>query len=273
MPDMPFDLQDRVAVVTGGSGVLGGAMAHGLLNAGARVCILGRDLTKAQKAAQALSPDAARVLGLAGDVTQRETLEHAASQLLARWGRIDILVNAAGGNRPDAVTNSTQTFFDLPAEALRAAVDLNLLGTILPAQVFGRQMAQAGQGSMINISSMAAIRPLTRVVAYAAAKAAVDNFTRWLAVYMAQEYAPAIRVNAIAPGFFLGEQNRALLVDAATGDLTARGRTIIEHTPMRRFGEPADLVGTLLWLASPASVFITGIVVPVDGGFSAFAGV
>jgi NAD(P)-dependent dehydrogenase (short-subunit alcohol dehydrogenase family) len=268
-----FDLQDRVAVVTGGSGVLGGAMARGLLDAGVRVCIFGRDLARAQAAAQALGGREDRVLALAADVGQRETLEQAAQEIAARWGRIDILVNAAGGNRPDATASPTQPFFDLQAEALRAAIDVNLLGTIMPAQIFGRVMAQAREGTIINVSSMAAARPLTRVVAYTAAKAGVDNFTRWLAIYMAQEVSPRIRVNAIAPGFFLGEQNRSLLVDAATGELTARGRAIIEHTPMQRFGEPADLIGTLLWLASPASAFITGIVVPVDGGFSAFGGV
>lgn len=268
-----FALQDRVAIVTGGSGVLGRAMAQGLLEAGARVCILGRDPARAQAVAESLSPGLERTLGLSADVTQRAALEAAAEAVLHRWGRIDILVNAAGGNRLEATTSPTQPFFDLPPEALRAAVDLNLFGTILPCQVFGRAMAEARSGSIINISSMAAIRPLTRVVAYAAAKAAVDNFTRWLAVYMAQEFSPAIRVNAIAPGFFLGEQNRALLIDQTTGELTPRGRAIIDHTPMRRFGDPADLVGTVVWLASPASAFVTGIVVPVDGGFSAFSGV
>lgn len=268
-----FALQDRVAIITGGSGALGRAMAQGLLDAGARVCILARDLARAQAVAEALSPGLERTLALSADVTRREALEEAAAAILGRWGRIDILINAAGGNRPEATTSPAQRFFDLSPEALRAAVDLNLFGTILPCQVFGRAMAQAGAGSIINISSMAAIRPLTRVVAYAAAKAAVDNFTRWLAVYMAQEVSPAIRVNAIAPGFFLGEQNRALLIDQDTGELTPRGRAIIDHTPMGRFGDPADLVGTVIWLASPASAFVTGIVVPVDGGFSAFSGV
>ena len=268
-----FSLQDRVAVVTGGSGVLGGAMAQGLLDAGGRVAILGRDRARAERAAQELGGGPDRAVGLAGDVTERDSLEQAAQEVVDRWGRLDVLVNAAGGNRPDANATPTQSFFDLSAEALRGAVDLNLMGTVLPSQVFGRYMAEQKAGSIINISSMAASRPLTRVIAYAAAKAAVDNFTRWLATYMAQECGPAIRVNAIAPGFFLGEQNRAMLVDAATGALTARGSAIIGHTPMGRFGEPGDLVGTLIWLAAPASAFVTGIVVPVDGGFSAFSGV
>ncbi|HZQ09506.1 MAG TPA: SDR family oxidoreductase [Anaerolineae bacterium] len=268
-----FDLRERTAVVTGGSGVLGRAMAKGLVDAGAQVCIIGRDQNKAEQVAREFASAHDRVLALSADVTQRAALERAAEQILARWERIDILVNAAGGNRPDATVTANQTFFDLPREALGAAVDSNLLGTILPCQVLGKALADARAGSIINISSMSASRPLTRVVAYAASKAAVENFTRWLAVYMAREVSPQIRVNAIAPGFFLGEQNRAMLVDATTGELTPRGRAIIEHTPAGRFGEPTDLVGTLLWLASPASAFVTGIVVPVDGGFSAFSGV
>ena len=268
-----FDLRERTAIVTGGSGVLGRAMAKGLVNAGAQVCLIGRDQNKAEQVARELASDGAPVLAFSADVTQRAALERAAEQILAQWKRIDILVNAAGGNRPEATVSTHQTFFDLPREALDASLDSNLLGTILPCQVFGKALADVRAGSIINISSMAASRPLTRVVAYAAAKAAVENFTRWLAVYMAREFSPQIRVNAIAPGFFLGEQNRAMLVDATTAELTPRGRTIIEHTPAGRFGEPADLVGTLLWLASPASAFVTGIVVPVDGGFSAYSGV
>ena len=268
-----FDLSGKVAVVTGGSGTLGSGMAKGLLDAGAQVCIIGRDLAKAQQVLQRLSSDNEKTMALSADVTHLEHVEKAAEAVLMRWGRVDILLNAAGGNRPDAITNSKQSFFDLSPEAVQAVFQLNLSGTIIPSQVFGRSMAQAKTGNIINISSMAASRPLTRVVSYAAAKAAVENFTRWLAVYMAREYSTAIRVNAIAPGFFLAEQNRAMLIDIATGELTPRGRTIIDHTPMNRFGDAADLVGTLVWLASDASEFVTGIVVPVDGGFSAFGGV
>lgn len=268
-----FDLTGKVAVVTGGSGALGSAICKGLWEAGARVAILARRKEKLEKAVEAISPEGERVAGISADVTSRQNLEEAAAEVIARWGRVDILVNAAGGNMPAATTSPEQSFFELTPEGLRRAVDLNLMGTILACQVFGREMAKSGEGSIINISSMAASRPLTRVVAYSAAKAGVENFTRWLAVYMAQEYSPAIRVNAIAPGFFLGEQNRALLIDERTGELTPRGRSIIDHTPMGRFGEPADLIGTVLWLASPASAFVTGIVVPVDGGFSAYSGV
>jgi NAD(P)-dependent dehydrogenase (short-subunit alcohol dehydrogenase family) len=183
------------------------------------------------------------------------------------------LINGAGGNKPQATTNQDLKFFDLPADAFRWVFDLNMLGTILPTQVFAKMMAVQGSGIILNISSMNAFRPLTRIPAYSAAKAGVSNFTQWLAVHMAQEYSPAIRVNAIAPGFFLTEQNRFLLTDKETGELTARGQTIIQHTRMGRFGTPDDLVGTVLWLVSPASAFVTGIVVPIDGGFSAFSGV
>jgi NAD(P)-dependent dehydrogenase (short-subunit alcohol dehydrogenase family) len=184
-----------------------------------------------------------------------------------------MLINAAGGNHPSATTSADLSFFDLSEEALRFVVDLNLLGTILPCQVFGRAMVERDEGVIVNISSMNAIRPLTRIPAYSSAKAAVSNFTQWLAVHMAQEYSPSIRVNAVAPGFFLTEQNRFLLTNEQNGEFTARGRTIVEHTPMGRIGTAEDLLGTLVWLLSPASAFVTGIVVPVDGGFSAFSGV
>ncbi|MGQ9814322.1 MAG: SDR family oxidoreductase [Candidatus Roseilinea sp.] len=268
-----FDLTGRVAVVTGGSGTLGGAMAKGLLDAGASICIVGRDGDKAARVAVSLSADPARAMAVSADVVDADAVQRAADAVLARWGRVDVLVNAAGGNRPDAITNADRSFFDLPLEAVRATIDLNMIGTLLPCQVFGRAMAERQKGSIINISSMAVSRALTRVVAYSASKAAMENFTRWLAVYMAREVSPAVRVNAIAPGFFVADQNRALLIDQATGALTSRGQAIIAHTPMGRFGEPADLIGALLWLASDAATFVTGIVVAVDGGFSAFSGV
>jgi NAD(P)-dependent dehydrogenase (short-subunit alcohol dehydrogenase family) len=208
-----------------------------------------------------------------GDATRREDLEEAAQAVVSEFGRVDCLLNGAGGNHPQATTRPDLPFFDMPEEALRFVFDLNLLGTIFPSQVFGRRMAEQGEGVILNVSSMSAFRPLTRVVTYSAAKAGVNSFTQWLAVHLAREYSPRIRVNAIAPGFFLTEQNRFLLTDEATGALTARGQSIIDHTPMARFGEPEDLLGTVLWLLSPASAFVTGIVVPVDGGFSAFGGV
>jgi NAD(P)-dependent dehydrogenase (short-subunit alcohol dehydrogenase family) len=186
---------------------------------------------------------------------------------------VDILINAAGGNHPSATTGSDLSFFDLPLDALRQVGDLNLLGTILPCQVFGQAMAERGEGAILNISSMNAFRPLTRIPAYSAAKAAINNFTQWLAVHMAQNYSPRIRVNALAPGFFLTEQNRFLLTDKHTGELTARGQAILAHTPMNRFGTPEDLLGAAMWLVSPASAFVTGVVIPIDGGFSSFSGV
>lgn len=268
-----FDLSGKVAVITGGSGTIGSGFARGLYEAGARLCLLGRNLEKVKNAALKITSDTDKVMGFSADVTHPSEIDQVNEAVLARWGKVDILINGAGGNMPDATTGPKSSFFDLSPEALRRVFDLNLTGSIIPSQVIGRTMASQKSGVIINISSMAAFKPLTRVVGYAAAKAAIDNFTRWLAVYMATEYSPGIRVNAIAPGFLLGDQNRAMLVDASTGELTQRGRTIIDHTPMRRFGVPEDLNGTLIWLCSEAARFVTGIVVPVDGGFSAFGGV
>jgi NAD(P)-dependent dehydrogenase (short-subunit alcohol dehydrogenase family) len=271
-----FDLSGKVAVVTGATGVLGGAMARGLAGAGARVGVLGRRRERAEEVAREISSSGGEAMALPADVLGGEQLEAARDAVLGRWGRLDILVNAAGGNIPAATTGDDAKIFDLPREALREVLDLNFLGTVLPCQVFGEAMALGdrpeAEGVIVNVSSMAANRPLTKVVGYSAAKAAVQNFTRWLAVELARKHGAGLRVNAIAPGFFLGEQNRAMLVQE-DGSLTDRGRTIIEHTPAGRFGEPEELVGTLIWLCSPAAKFVTGIVVPVDGGFGAFGGV
>jgi len=268
-----FDLSGTPAVVTGGAGVLCAPMCRALAAAGAKVAVLDVDAGAAESLAAEIRATEAQAIGIACDVLDKTSLESAAQIVLAKFGRVDVLINGAGGNKPAATTNPEQTFFDLPAEALRWVFDLNLMGTILPSQVFGKLMARQKSGVILNISSMNAFRPLTRIPAYSAAKAGVSNFTQWLAVYMAQEYSPEIRVNAIAPGFFLTGQNRYLLTDKETGDLTPRGQSIIGHTPLKRFGIPDDLLGTLLWLVSPASAFVTGIVVPVDGGFSAFSGV
>ena len=271
-----FDLSGKVAVVTGATGVLGGGMARGLAGAGARVGVLGRRRERAEEVAREISGSDGEAIALPADVLDGEQLEAARDAVLGSWGRLDILVNAAGGNVPGATVNDDATIFDLPREALREVLDLNFLGTVLPCQVFGEAMTRGerseAEGVILNVSSMAASRPLTRVAGYSAAKSAVENFTRWLAVELARKHGAGLRVNAIAPGFFLGEQNRAMLVQE-DGTLTERGRAIIEHTPARRFGEPEDLVGTLIWLCSPASKFVTGIVVPVDGGFGAFGGV
>ena len=270
-----FDLTGTSILITGGGGILGGEIGRALFDCGADVTILDYNLQAAQKmvASFTAQPGAGRGLAVYGDVLQPESVQSAVEQALATFGKIDALVNAAGGNKPAATTGADKPFFDLPPEALRAVLDLNLMGTLIPCQVVGRHMAERQQGVILNISSMNAFRPLTRIAAYSAAKAAVSNFTQWLAVHMAQEYSPNLRVNAIAPGFFLTEQNRFLLTDKETGALTARGNKIIEHTPMARFGAPDDLVGAALWLLSPASRFVTGIVVPIDGGFSAYSGV
>ncbi len=270
-----INLSGKVAAVTGGSGVLGSAMCRGLAGAGAAVAVLGTSETRIQAAVDSITSTGGKALGVQVDVLDRISVQQAAEKIAAELGSVDILVNCAGGNRPEALTlpDKSRTFFDLDEDALKWVMDLNFMGSVLPSQIFGKAMTEKGEGVVINISSMSASRPLTRVIAYSGAKAAIDNFTRWLAVHFALEYSPNIRVNAIAPGFFLGDQNRDLLVDRNTGDLTARGQQIITHTPMNRFGEPEDLVGTMLWLASDASRFVTGIVVPVDGGFSAYTGV
>jgi NAD(P)-dependent dehydrogenase (short-subunit alcohol dehydrogenase family) len=269
-----FRLDGKVAVVTGATGVLCAEMCRGLAQAGAKVMILARQEQKIAALCAELRENGGEALGISADVLDKTALESAAKQITDTYGHIDILVNGAGGNRPDATTLPNQrTFFDLPEEALRWVFDLNFTGTVLASQVFGAGMAQQKSGVVVNISSMASFQPMTRGVAYAGAKAAINNFTQWLAVYMAKEHSPQIRVNAIAPGFYLGEQNRYLLIDEATGNLTPRGQQIIHQTPMNRFGNPDDLVGTLLWLASDASRFVTGIVVPVDGGFMAYSGV
>jgi len=266
------DFTGRSVVITGGTGILGRVMTQALIGCGANVAVLARNQQKATALLSEMSGPGEAIV-IEGDVLRKDSLEHAVEKVASEFGRIDCLVNGAGGNHPQATTRPDLSFFDIPEEALRFVFDLNLQGTILPSQVLGKRMAEQGEGVILNISSMSAFRPLTRVVSYSAAKAAVNSFTQWLAVHLAQEYSPRIRVNAIAPGFFLTEQNRFLLTDQETGELTARGQSIIDHTPMRRFGEPEDLLSTVLWLLSPASSFVTGVVVPVDGGFSAFGGV
>lgn len=267
-----YDFTGRSVVVTGGTGVLGRVMVRALVGCGANVAVLARNRDKANAVLAEISGPG-RTIVVPGDATRPDDLEQAALTVVAEFGRVDCLLNGAGGNHPKATARPDLSFFDMPEDALRFVFDLNLLGTIFPSQVFGRRMAEQGEGVILNISSMSAIRPLTRVMTYSAAKAGVNSFTQWLAVHLAQEYSPRIRVNALAPGFFLTEQNRFLLTDQETGELTARGHSIIGHTPMGRFGEPEDLLGAVLWLLSPASAFVTGIVVPVDGGFSAFGGV
>lgn len=267
-----YDFTDKTVFVTGGTGVLCGAIARGLSGCGANVVILARNREKGATVVSKM-PGPGQAVVVEGDVLSKDSLERAADEVVSRFGRIDGLINGAGGNNPQATTRADLPFFDLPEASMRDVLDLNLLGTILPSQVIGRIMASQGDGVILNVSSMSAIRPLTRVITYSAAKAGIDNFTKWLSVYLARDFSPYLRVNAIAPGFFLGEQNRNLLIDAASGKPTQRGESILAHTPMGRFGDPDDLVGPALWLLSPASAFVTGVVVPIDGGFSAFTGV
>lgn len=268
-----YNFKGRTAVITGGAGILGGELACALVGCGADVAILDRDPARAERLVESVESQPGRAIIVHGDVLKPESLVKAEEGIRRELGPVDMLINAAGGNQAGATTSRELPFFDLPEEAMRFVVDLNLLGTILPCQVFGRTMVERDEGVIVNLSSMNAFRPLTRIPAYSAAKAAVSNFTQWLAVHIAREYSPNIRVNAVAPGFFLTEQNRFLLTDEESGELTERGRTIVDHTPMGTIGTPEDLLGTLIWLLSPASSFVTGIVVPVDGGFSAFSGV
>ena len=279
-----FDLSGKVAVITGGGGVLCRSMARELASRGVKVAVLDLRADAARSAAEEITRAGGRAIGIESNVLERASLEAACSKVLTEFGGVDILVNGAGGNNPRATTShetcrpedlkqaveDVKTFFDLDPEGVQFVFNLNLVGTLLATQVFGRVMAEQGRGVILNISSMSSFRPLSKVPAYSAAKAAVSNFTQWLAAH----FAPVnVRVNAIAPGFFLTDQNRFLLTDEKTGELTLRGNAIIGHTPMGRFGSPEDLNGAMVWLVSDASAFVTGVVVPVDGGFSAFSGV
>ena len=271
--DARFDLTGRVAVLTGAGGVLIADMARELGRRGVKVVATNRSLNKAEAVAEEIRQAGGEAIALALDVTDRAALEAVSAEVQRRYGRLDFLINGAGGNRKEATPAPGQPFFDIPVEALRGVIDLNLIGTVLPCQVFGRLMAAQQEGVIVNLSSMSAIRTITRVGGYGAAKAAVDNFTQWLAVHLAQTCSPRIRVNAIAPGFFLTEQNRFLLTREQDGGLTERGQQVISHTPMARFGSPDDLLGALVWLLSPGASFVTGVVLPVDGGFAAQSGV
>jgi NAD(P)-dependent dehydrogenase (short-subunit alcohol dehydrogenase family) len=248
-------------------------MARALARCGARVALLDISLGAAERVAAAIRAEGGQALAVETDVLSTRSLEEAVSRILDTFGRIDILVNGAGGAKKEATTSETLSFFDLPEDAVRWVFDLNFMGTFLACQVFGRKMVERGGGQILNISSMSAGRPLTRSVAYSAAKAAVANFTAWLAVYISQEYQSSVRVNALMPGFFLTEQNRFLLTQEGTGELTARGQAIIAHTPMGRFGNPEDLVGPALLILSDLGGFLHGTAVAIDGGFSIYSGV
>jgi len=267
-----YNFSGHTIVLSGGTGALGGEIACGLAGLGAKVVILGRNVEAAKKLLDRLDSKRHNANFFSCDVQDVDSIQRVSLEIIASYGKIDALINAAGGNNAKATTSPEQSFFDLSPEALRSVFDLNVMGTLLPSQIFGKLMAAQGRGNILNITSMAAVRPLTRVGAYSAAKAAVSNFTLWLAVHLAQECSPNLRVNAIAPGFFVTEQNRFLLTDS-TGELTSRGKSILAHTPAGRFGTPEDLLSAVFWLLSPASSFVTGAVIPVDGGFGAYSGV
>lgn len=265
------DLDGRVIVVTGGYGALGGAIATGLAAAGARVAVLGRRPDAAERKAGELRERGGEALAVIADVLDEDQATRARDAVLASWGRIDTLVNAAGGNIGRA-RNDRRSVFDVPIDAFDDVVRLNLHGSVIPSLVFAQPMADAGDGCIINISSMAAIQAISGVLGYSVAKAAIDNFTRWLAVDLARRHGDGLRVNAVAPGFFVTEQNRSVLIDDE-GGYTQRAQEIIRRTPMQRFGEPHELVGAVQWLCSDAASFVTGAIIPVDGGFSAFSGI
>ena len=271
--DNPFDFKGKVAVITGASGVLCSSLALALGRQGAAVVAVGHaHMDRAEGIAREITDGGGRAIAVQADVLSRDSLEALARQVLDAFGRIDILVNGAGGAKAEATTSEALPFFDLPEDAIRWVFDLNFMGAFMACQVFGRQMVEQGEGSILNIASMGAYRPLTRSVAYSAAKASIVNLTQWLAVHMSQEYTTAIRVNAIAPGYFSTEQNRFLLFDEE-GELTERGQRILDHTPMGRFGEPEDLIGPALLLLSDAAPFVHGVTLAIDGGVSAFGGV
>ena len=270
--DLGFDLEGRTAVITGGYGTLGGSMAEHLANAGVRVGVLGRRREPAEEKAAELEEIGPDALPLVANVLDEDALQEAKETVLDEWGQLDILINAAGGNIAEARTGDGRSIFDVPKEAFRQVVELNLDGTVLPTQAFGEIMADQGEGSIVNISSMAAHRAITEVPGYSPAKAGVENFTKWMAVEAAQEFGEDVRVNAVAPGFFIAKQNRDVMLNP-DGSYTERTQTVLQNTPMDRLGDPDELGGVVHWLCSDAASFVTGVVIPVDGGFNAFSGV
>ena len=268
-----FSVKGQRIVITGGGGILCGEMARALGALGAKIAVLDLREDAAQIVVDEIKAAGGEAIAVKCDVLKKESTEAAAKVVVKAFGGVDVLINGAGGNKKEATTSEDMTFFDLPADAMRFVFDLNIIGTVIPSQVFGKLMADQESGSIINTSSMSAFHPLTKVAGYSAAKAAVSNFTEWLAVHMSQNYATDIRVNAVAPGFFLTEQNRFLLTDEKTGKPTPRGKTIIANTPMARYGTPDELISTVVWLLGDGAKFVHGTVVAVDGGFNAFGGV
>lgn len=267
-----FSLAGKVIVVTGGTGVLGGAFVEGIAVAGGIVGILGRNEKIANERANAINQKGGQALALIADVTNESQLEAACQQMLTAFGKIDGLVNAAGGNIPNAVVQPDQDVFELNFQALQEVMQLNLMGTVMPTQVFGKAIKKNGSGSIVNISSVVSQLAITKVLGYSLAKSAIDSYTKWFAVELAKRFGDAIRMNSIAPGFFLTEQNKTLLTNT-DGSLTDRGQLVIQNTPFKRFGNPEELVGALIWLLSDASKYVTGSKITVDGGFTVFGGV
>ncbi len=265
-----FDIKDKVVVITGGAGVLGSGISRYLACQGAKVVILNRTVATGEALAESIVADGGEACFFKTDVLNAEVLEGNRRDIIAKYGRIDVLLNAAGGNMPGATIAPQSDIFSLDAEAFKSVVDLNLLGTILPTNIFAKSMVEAGRGNVVNFCSMSALRPLTRVVGYSAAKAAIANYTKSMAGEFALKFGEKFRVNAITPGFFLSEQNRTLLTNA-DGSLTDRGKTIIAHTPFGRFGRTEELFGTIHYLISDASSFVTGTLAVVDGGFDSFS--
>jgi NAD(P)-dependent dehydrogenase (short-subunit alcohol dehydrogenase family) len=270
---MELHLDNRTAIVTGGGGAICGAIARGLAAEGASVAVWDLDGAAAEAVAAEIRADGGRAISIACDATQRAEVVTALDQTVTTFGSVDILVAGAGGGRRDATTSPDLSFFDITERALRSALELNYLTAVIPCQEVGRRFAQLGTGVVLVISSVAAVRPLTRAVGYSNGKAALSSLVQWLAVDFAENYDPRIRVNAIAPGFVLSSQNRFLLVDETTGNATERAQQILAHVPQARLGEPEDIVGAALWLVSDHARFVTGVVLPVDGGFTARAGV
>jgi NAD(P)-dependent dehydrogenase (short-subunit alcohol dehydrogenase family) len=267
-----FDLNDKVAVITGGGGALGGCIAQSLAQSGVKIAILDLTEESTQRTVALIQNQGGDAIGFAANVLSKSSIQEISKAIMKQWGRVDILLNAAGGNMPGATIAVDQTIFDLSMDDFNKVTELNLNGSVIPSLVFGKIMADQKSGSIINYSSMSVDRVITRVVGYSASKAGIENFTRWMAVEMALKFGPRIRVNAIAPGFFVGNQNRKLLLNE-DGSYTERGDTIIRNTPMKRFGEAEELNGAIHFLCSDAAQFITGVVLPIDGGFSAFSGV
>ena len=266
-----FSISNKVYAITGGSGVLCGEMAREVAALGAKVAILDLNVDAGKVIADEIIANGGDAIAIECNVLEKESIEKACEEIVSKYCRVDVLINGAGGGRKDAICSPELSFFDITGKAINTTMEINFTGTVLCSQVFGKQMEYQGEGCIINIASMSSFHPLTNQIAYSAAKSSVQNFTEWLATYMCQNVSPKIRVNAIAPGFLIGNQNRALLIDEKTGEATARGKLILSQTPMGRYATPDELVGTIVFLSSDAASFITGVTIPIDGGFLVYS--